>query len=49
MGLDIAIGLGTMLLSFNPAGIASSAGKAIVGGAAKAATLVKRGIDAAKR
>ncbi|ARR51735.1 VspD (plasmid) [Photobacterium damselae subsp. damselae] len=48
MGLDIAIGLGTMLLSFNPAGIASSAGKAIAGGAAKAAALVKRGVDAAK-
>lgn len=48
MGLDIAISLGTMLLSFNPAGIASSAGKAIAGGAAKAAALVKRGVDAAK-
>ncbi|GHW44606.1 putative secreted protein EspD [Vibrio cholerae] len=48
MGLDIVIGLATMVLSFNPAGIASSAGKAIASGASKAAALVTRGVDAVK-
>lgn len=48
MGLEIAIGLGSMILSFNPGSIASSAGKAIASGAAKAATVVKKGLDAAK-
>lgn len=48
MGLEIGIGLISMILSFNPANIASSAGKAIASGAAKAATAVKKGLDAAK-
>ncbi|EGQ8138016.1 VspD [Vibrio parahaemolyticus] len=48
LGLDLAIGIGSAILSFNPANIASSAGKAIAGGAAKVGAFVSKTMNAAK-
>jgi hypothetical protein len=46
MGLEIAIGIIGMIVSFNPGNLMASAGKAVASGAAKVATLVDKAVDA---
>jgi hypothetical protein len=45
MGLEIAIGVIGMIVSFNPGNFLASAGKAVASGAAKVATMVDKAVD----
>ncbi|MBW3517109.1 VspD [Shewanella sp. NKUCC01_JLK] len=48
MGLEIAIGIISMVVSFNPGNMMATAGKAVASGAAKVATMVDKAVDAVK-
>lgn len=48
MGLEIAIGVISMVVSFNPGNMMATAGKAVASGAAKVATMVDKAVDAVK-